>query len=518
MKKTLVGQFILFMIVVLILSMSATAAVGLEVDSAAVAASTGPVVEKTVLTKSGWQSVYVAVPPSALDSEGKAVAPAPVVEKIKPVAKNQTWLRFQSFIGVLMFLGIAYLMSNNKRAINWRTIGVGLALQLTMAFIVFRTQAGLWIASGARDFVAKLLSFTDAGASFMFGNLYAASDAAAKSMHSSGWRVLDAVSGQPIELGMFFATHVLPTIIFFGSLMAVLYHLGIMQIVVGAFAWVMTRLMKTSGAESLSCSANIFLGQTEAPFLVKPFLGNMTNSEIMAVMTGGFATVAGGVMAAYVRFGIDAGQLLTASVMNAPGALVMAKLIFPETGKAVTAEGSGKIKVDNLYSNVIDAAASGASDGMKLAINVMAMLIAFIALIAMLDGLLGWVGGFIGQPQISIKILLGWMFAPIAWGMGVQSDEIIKVASLLGTKISINEFVAYIELAGLTDGLTARSVMLATFALCGFANFSSIAIQVGGISALVPERRTDLAAIGFKAMVAGALVNCTTAAIGGILF
>lgn len=512
MKISFSGKFIAYLIVVMLLSVNAFA------DSTTVAAPAPVSVEKQVLTKSGWESVIVNVPPAPVSSEGEGIPAQPVVEKVKPVSKGGMWLKIQSLIGVIMFLGIGFAISNNRRAINWRTIGVGLALQLAMALIVFRTPLGFKIAEGARSFVAKLLSFTDAGASFMFGGLYNASPDAAKSLGAHSWQVLDAVTGQPFELGMFFATHVLPTIIFFASLMAVLYHLGIMQLIVGAFAWVMTRLMKVSGAESLSCSANIFVGQTEAPFLVKPFLGNMTNSEIMAVMTGGFATVAGGVMAAYVRFGIDAGQLLTASVMNAPGALVMAKLIFPETGTPVTAGKSANAKVENLYSNVIDAAAAGASDGMKLAINVMAMLIAFIALIAMIDGGLGWLGGFIGHPEISLKILLGWIFAPIAWGMGVQSDEIIRVASLLGTKISINEFVAYIELAGLAEGLTPRSIMLATFALCGFANFSSIAIQVGGISALVPERRTDLAAIGFKAMVAGALVNCTTAAIAGVIF
>jgi CNT family concentrative nucleoside transporter len=291
--------------------------------------------------------------------------------------------------------------------------------------------------------------------------------------------------------------------------MAILYHLGIIQRIVKALGWVMTRLMKVSGAESLSAASNIFVGQTEAPFVVKPYLFDMTNSEIMAVMTGGFATVAGGVMAAYVSWGVDAGHLLAASVMSAPAALVIAKIIFPEVGQPKTM-GTVKLHVKKETSNIIDAAASGAAAGLKLALNVGAMLLAFVALIAMIDYPLGLL-------NTSLKEIFGYLFYPFAFSLGVDTKDLVEVGQLLGTKISINELVAYKELVSLKGSISERSYTIATYALCGFANFASIAIQIGGISSIAPERRKDLAKLGLRAMVGGALASWMTATIAGML-
>lgn len=432
--------------------------------------------------------------------------------------------RFTGILGILAIMGIAFLLSNNRKAVNWRTIGIGVGLQLLFAIIVLKTTPGQWMFEGARIFITKILSFTDYGAQFIFGNLYLSNpdiaegmgDAIPPSGFTGGFSVWDEAHQRFSSLGVIFAIHVLPTIIFFASLMAVLYYLGIMQRLVQGFAWLMTRAMGTSGAESLSAASNIFVGQTEAPFVVKPFIGKMTLSEIMAVMTGGFATVAGGVLAAYVRFGVDPGHLLAASVMSAPAALVMAKLIVPETQEPATGK-SVKVHVEKMHANVLDAAAGGATDGLKLAVNVAAMLIAFIALVAMFNGFLGWMGGLIGFPELSLRLILGWIFSPLAFLMGVSPSDILEVGYLLGAKISINEFVAYIDLVAVKDQISERSFVIATYALCGFANFSSIAIQIGGISALVPERRKDLARLGLRAMLAGALASWQTAAIAGIL-
>ncbi len=432
--------------------------------------------------------------------------------------------RFTGILGVFALMGIAWLISNNRKAINWRTVGVGVGLQVLFALLVLKTTPGQWMFQGARVLISRLLTFTDYGAHFLFGNLYLSSPEIAESIADDipagglveGFSVTNPATGDLVSLGTVFAIHVLPTIIFFASLMALLYYLGVMQRIVQGFAWLMTRAMGTSGSESLSVASNIFVGQTEAPFVVKPFLGRMTFSEIMAVMTGGFATVAGGVMAAYVRFGVDPGHLMAASVMSAPAALVMAKLIIPETETPETGK-SVKIHVEQPYANVIDAAAGGATDGLKLAVNVAAMLVAFIAIIAMINALLGWAGGLVGIENLSLKIIFGYLFSPLALLMGVHPKDILDVGYLLGTKISINEFVGYVELAGLRGEISPRSFTIATYALCGFANFSSIAIQIGGIAALVPSRRRDLARLGLRAMIAGALASWQTAAIAGIL-
>jgi CNT family concentrative nucleoside transporter len=334
-------------------------------------------------------------------------------------------------------------------------------------------------------------------------------------------------SGSMAEVGSFFAFGVLPTIIFFSSLMAVLYHLGVMTFVVRGIAWVMQRTMGTSGSETLSASGNIFVGQTEAPLLVKPFVGGMTESELMAIMTGGFATVAGGVMAAYVgflqaSFADIAGHLLAASVMSAPAALVCAKLMVPEP-EPEKSETYGQLKVnlEKIDANVIDAAARGAGDGLKLALNVGAMLLAFIALIAMINFGIGWACGLVGFDGVTLEGILGKLLAPLAWVMGVPWHDCAAVGQLIGVKTVVNEFVAYINLSGMVNDpnqLThPRSVIIATYALCGFSNFSSIAIQIGGIGGIAPERRSDLAKLGLRAMVAGSFACFLTATVAGLL-
>ncbi|MBS1262814.1 MAG: putative nucleoside permease NupX [Calditrichaeota bacterium] len=428
--------------------------------------------------------------------------------------------RFTGILGVIALMGIAYALSTNRRAINWRTVAVGVGLQLAFALIILRTGPGVIVFEAARTFITNILGFTDQGAHFIFGNLYLTTPDLGESVRSptlgQGFEVFNPATGDMVSLGTIFAIHVLPTIIFFASLMALLYHLGIMQMIVRGFAWLMKRTMKTSGSESLCAASNIFVGQTEAPFVVKPFLRGMTRSEIMAIMTTGFATVAGGVLAAYVRFGIDAGHLLAASVMSAPAALVMAKIIVPEIEESETRD-SLHMHVEKAYSNPLDAAAGGASDGLRLAVNVAAMLIAFIALIAMINGLLGWAGGLVGVENLSLRMILGYLFSPLALLMGVSWSDALDVGSLLGAKVTINEFVAFIDLSALEHTLDERSFVISTYALTGFANFSSIAIQIGGISALVPERRKDLARYGLRAMIAGTLASWQTAAIAGIL-
>jgi len=418
-----------------------------------------------------------------------------------------------SLLGIFVLLGLAWALSNNRRAFPWRVAGWGLGLQSVLAVILLRTTWGGAVFGAARTFVMQLLSFTDAGASFLWGNLYRTSpDIVANANPDGGFiQVTNSASGALVPIGTVFIIHVLPTIIFFSSLMALLYHIGIMQKLITGVAWIMCRTMGTSGSESLSCAANIFVGQTEAPFVIKPYLPTMTKSEIMAVMVGGFATVAGGVMAAYVRFGIDPGHLLAASVMSAPAALVIAKIMYPETEESPT-KGVVSLDVPREYANVLDAAAGGAGVGLKLAANVGAMLLAFIALVAMVNYGLNLVG-------LSLEQIFGWIFSPIAWVMGVPWSEAAVFGNLLGTKIAVNEFMGYIELADAAQSgaLSPRSQVIATYALCGFANFSSIAIQIGGIGTITPERRSDVAAMGLKAMFGGALASWLTATIAGVL-
>ncbi|HEX2165303.1 MAG TPA: NupC/NupG family nucleoside CNT transporter [Thermoanaerobaculia bacterium] len=393
--------------------------------------------------------------------------------------------------GMLVMLVIAWLLSTNRRAVPWRTVATGTALQFVFALLILRTRAGQALFAGATDAVTAFLDFTDAGASFIFGEGF----------------------GEH-----FFAFKVLPTIIFFSSFITVLYYLGWIQWVVKAFARVMMWLMGTSGAESLSASGNIFVGQTEAPLLIRPYVGTMTKSELMAVMTGGFATIAGGVLAAYVGMGVPAGHLIAASVMSAPAALVMAKLMFPETEESLT-KGTVKLDPERPWANVIDAAAEGAGAGLTLALNVGAMLLAFIALIAMLNAAIGGVAGWFGVEGLTLQSILGWVLRPLAWLMGVEWAEADEVGALLGIKTILNEFVGYAEMQRMVGAgeLSARSQTIATYALCGFANFSSIAIQIGGIGGIAPERKQDLARLGLRAMIAGSLACFQTATIAGML-
>lgn len=399
--------------------------------------------------------------------------------------------RWVSFLGLFAMLGIAWALSVDRRSIRWRPVAVGTALQILFALVILRTEPGRALFDGMGAVINKFLDFTDAGASFVFGEKFKE---------------------------FYFAFKVLPTIIFFSSFITILYYFGVLQWIVGLFARMMMKLMGTSGAESLSASANIFVGQTEAPLLIKPFVASMTRSELMAVMTGGFATIAGGVMAAYVGMGVSAKHLLAASVMSAPAALVMAKLMFPETEESRTA-GKVAIEVERPWANAIDAAASGAADGLKLALNVGAMLIAFVALIALLDWPLGKLGALAGHPELSLNVVLGYLGRPLAWLMGVPWSEAGDVGTLIGIKTAVNEFVGYIRLEEMVAAgkLSERSQVIATYALCGFSNFSSIAIQIGGIGAMAPERKSDLARLGLRAMVAGSLACFQTATIAGIL-
>lgn len=444
---------------------------------------------------------------------------------------------FRGMIGILLLVGIAFLFSNNKGKINWRLVVTGLSLQFIFAILIIKGDyfsqyfaplgwAKLfftWISG----FFVVILNFSTEGAKFIFGNL--------------------AISpGNENSMGMFFAFQVLPTIIFFASLMAVLYYLGIMQRVVQLMAWIMAKLLGTSGAESLSATANIFVGQTEAPLMIKPYIKNMTNSEVLTIMVGGMATVAGGVMAAYIQIlsvtfaevmGLSladaqlmfATHLLGASVMAAPAGLIMSKIIYPETEVPET-KGNVKVKIEQTSSNLIEAAANGAGEGLQLALNVAAMLLAFIALIALSNYMLESFGNLIGVnayligeygKPLNIQLILGFIFQFLAFGIGVPWESSMQFGSLFGTKIVLNEFVAYFDMSSLIatkELINEKTILMATYALCGFANFSSIAIQIGGLSPLAPNRKSDFAKLGLKALLGGALSTLMTATLAGILF
>lgn len=397
-----------------------------------------------------------------------------------------------SFFGLLVFIGVAFAISENRKAIQWRTVLTGIVLQAVFGLVILKTSFGRAVFDSASNAFGAILNFTTEGSKFLFGSL-----------------------SNPEGLGFIFATMVLPTIIFMSALMSLMYHVGIMQKVVEVMAKVMMKVMKTSGAESLAAAANIFVGQTEAPLVIKPYVNQMTKSELMCLMTGGMATVAGGVLAAYVGFGIDAGHLLAASVMSAPAALVCAKLMVPETEESVTA-GVVKVELPQMASNAIDAAAQGASEGLKLAVNVGAMLLAFIALIAMFNGLLAYLGGFVGMPNLTFEYVMGFLFAPVAWIMGCPWADCFVVGSMLGKKLVLNEFVAYLDLTAASGKISERSSILTTYALCGFSNFSSIAIQLGGIGTMAPEKRPVLAKYGMKALIGGTLACFMTACIAGL--
>jgi len=431
--------------------------------------------------------------------------------------------RLRSLFGMVLLLFLAWAFSVDRKNVAWRVVFWGVGLQLIFAVFILKTPMGAQLFDWLNTVVVALLGFTVEGARFIFGDLVYNNGPVGIGEAGSN-APSQEVTGQVARTGASFAFNVLPTIIFFSSLMTVLYHLGIMQWVVKGMAWVMQKTLRTSGAETLSAAGNIFVGQTEAPLLIKPFLDRMTKSELHAVMTGGFATVAGGVLAAYVGmlmayFPDIAGHLMAASVMSAPAALVMSKLMYPESEEPET-KGDLKLKLERPDVNVIDAAARGAGEGLGLALNVGAMLLAFIALVALMNALLGWAGGLVGFPNLSLHAVLGGLLAPLAWCMGVPWVDAITVGSLLGIKTVLNEFVAYLQLSSLLQdvgSLQPRSVIITIYALSGFANFSSIAIQLGGIGGIAPNRRQDLSAVGLRAMVAGSLAAFMTATIAGML-
>ena len=407
--------------------------------------------------------------------------------------------RWAGVLGMAVILGLAWLFSTNRKAIKLKTIVWGLGLQLALGIFVLRSSAGRTIFDFLGKYAKKLLSFSYAGSSFVFGDL-----------------------GLPKEvsrLGFSFAFQVLPTIIFIAAFFAVLYHLGVMQLIIRAAAWVMTRVMGASGAESLNVAASIFMGQTEAPLTIRPFIPTLTKSELMVVMTSGMAHISGGMMAGYIQVGgADAKNLLTAVIMTAPGTLLIAKMLVPETEEPLTA---GRVEMPQMEkeSNILGAIARGTVDGLHLALNVGAMLITFLALLALLNAIMGDVHNWRHMAWFpeNLQTIFGWVFAPIAWLIGIPWHDAPHIGNLLGTRMVLNEFVAFSQLGPMKPVLDPRSFTIATFALCGFANFSSIGIQIGGIGALAPNRRNDLAKLGVRAMLAGTMANLMSASIVGLL-
>jgi len=436
-------------------------------------------------------------------------------------------LVLRGLFGLAVLIGLAVLFSTNRRAINWRLVGAGIAMQIVFAVLVLYTRPGQALFAWIGEVFVTILSFTYEGTQFIFGPL-------------------GLPAGAEGGLVFTFAFGVLPIIIFFASLMALLYHLRIVQPLVKGLGWLMAKSLRISGAEALCAAANVFVGQTEAPLVVRPYIERMTTSELMALMTGGMATIAGSVLAAYVSFlgGDDpaaqaafAGHLLSASIMSAPAAIVMAKILVPEVGTPETL-GVVEISDERPDANAIEAAANGASEGLKLALNVGAMLLAFIALIAVVN----WILGIIGNPSIfgwepydlsavienasdgrfeslSRQAIFGYLFAPLAWAMGVEARDILEFGRLLGEKVAINEFVAYASLGELREAaaVSPRTLIIGAYALCGFANFSSIAIQIGGLGVIAPSRRSDIARLGLQAVLGGALASWMTATIAGVL-
>ena len=409
--------------------------------------------------------------------------------------------------GLAVLVSIAVVFSSQRGAVDWKLVASGIGLQLLFAIIVILVPGGREFFEGLSSIFVRVISFAMDGAAFIFGPL-----------------------ADPSNLGFIFAFQVLPTIIFFASLMAVLYHIGLMQKIVQGMAWVMLKVLRISGAESLSVAANVFVGQTEAPLVVRPYISRMTESELFTMMVGGMATIAGGVLAAYITMlgGADeaarlfyAKHLLSASIMAAPATVVIAKILKPETEESLT-RGEVKLHVEKTATNVIEAAANGAADGWRLALNVGAMLLAFIALIAMIDYPLNWIGELTGfnaatERTMSLSTLLGYMLSPLAWVIGVPWQDAITVGGLIGEKVVTNEFVAYAHLNEIQDSISPKALLISTYALCGFANFSSIAIQIGGIGGIAPDRRSDLARLGLRAVLGGTLATMMTATIAGVL-
>ena len=417
--------------------------------------------------------------------------------------------RLQPLVGLALIGLIAYSLSTNRRAIKGRTIAWGFGLQFLFAVLVLKTAAGQRTFEVLGEKIRQLLDFAAVGSSFVFGAIG----------NQPVWaKVMNAALGpEGAQYGVIFAFQIAPTIIFIAALFAILYYFGLMQFIVRLFAMVMHRVLGASGAESLNVAASIFMGQTEAPLTIRPYLARMTESELMTVMTSGMAHISGGIMAAYIAFGIEPKHLLTAVIMTAPGTLMMAKMFVPETATPETL-GSVKLDVKTGDVNVVDAAGRGTVEGLHLAMNVVAMLISFIALIALVNAILGWIGVHTPLPDdLSLQKIFGLVFAPIAWSLGVAWQDAFTVGNLLGTRMVLNEFIAFAQLGPMREFMDPRSFTVATFALCGFANFASIGIQIGGIGALVPERRHDLARLGLRAMLAGTLANFVSACIAAML-
>lgn len=449
--------------------------------------------------------------------------------------ENASVLNLISFFGLISMLGLAWLMSSHKSKVNWRMVGLGLLLQLALGAIFFNSQT--WTFGGRFEsgivfylfdsFFGLIKAWADEGGKFVFG---AWGEAPLK---DDG----QFYAANPLYLLKTFTFGVLPTVVFFATLMSVLYHIGLMEPIVRMMAWVMQKILGTSGSESLAAAANVFVGHTEAPLVVKPYIPGMTRSELNAMMVGGFATITGGLMAIFVDFGVSAGHLVTASIISAPAALIVAKIMQPETDKSETM-GTVKVQLERQATNVIEAAANGASEGMKLAINIAAMLIGFLALIAMVDAILFGIGElvqylFFGGAQgtdlnWSLKGLFGYLFWPFAWMMGIEYKDCNPSGQMLGTKMVVNEFVAYIDLGSYVDGkvksgeevvtISERTRVILTYALCGFSNFGAIGIQLGGIGPLAPSRKSDLAQLGLRAMLGGMLACCMTACVAGVMY
>ncbi len=425
--------------------------------------------------------------------------------------------RLIGLLGVALILGVAYLLSNNRKAINFRVVGMGLLIQALLAVFILKTPVGQAVFGWLGRAVTKVLSFSDEGAKFVFGVL------------GDDTKLAPLFGNQTF----IFFVRIIPTIIFVACLVNIFYHIGLMQWIVEKLAKGLNYFMKVSGAEALSNISSAFVGQVEAQIMIKPYLKGMTTSELMASMTGSFACIAGGVMATYIKFGVPAEYLIAASIMAAPGALAIAKILHPETEESET-QGTVKLKVGKQHSNLVDAISAGCSDGLKVGLNVVAMLIGFLALIALINYILavpshlveytvkthvlpGYLGYHFHVPELSLNVILGWLFSGFAWAMGVPGQDVMTAGALMGTKLVANEFVAYLQLKDMIGQIDPKTLVIVSFALCGFANFGSVGIQIGGISALEPSRRADLARLGFRALIAGTLASYLSATLAGML-
>ena len=402
--------------------------------------------------------------------------------------------RMIPLIGLVVIIAFGYLLSSDRKRICRKTVISGLLLQVFLLIIILKTKLGIAFFDGVKNILTQILNHSTEGAKFIFSDL-----------------------AVPEKSGFIFAFVVLPTVILVSSLMSFLYHIGVMQVVIKAMAKVMVKCMGTSGGESLACAANVFVGQTEAPLVVSPLLPGMTRSELMALMTGGMATVAGGVLVAFVGLGIDAGHLLTASVISAPAALVCAKILVPETELSQT-HGNVKIALQHSHANVLEAITIGAKDGTRLAVNVASMLLTFVAIISLLNASLAWIGGLVGFPALSLELITGYLFAPVAFLIGIPFNDLTEVGSILGKKLILNEFVAYLDLHDMmrTEAISPRSILISTYALCGFANFTSVAVQIGGIGGLAPSRQSELALLGMRSLIGGTMACLMTACMAAI--